>query len=236
LSDYWNQSTSTICKEYRMHTTERTDERAATPSSPFAADEAVTRRGWSLIRPLAFWAATLIIAYELVAGSVWNLLPTEFVAAQLHHLGYPHYLAYILGAWQAAAAVAIIAPRLPLIKEWAYVGCFFLWSGAVVSHWVLGDPVTTWWVPLTFGSCAVASWALRPADRRLPETRLSHLRRGRDAVDAPMNRTRNWETRPRAWVLPIAILVVLCAVSFLTLPAVEDMTHQWGVDNGWIEE
>jgi hypothetical protein len=208
LSDYWNQSTSTICEEYRMHTTERTDERAATPSSPFAVDEAVTR----------------------------NLLPTEFVAAQLHHLGYPHYLAYILGAWQAAAAVAIIAPRLPLIKEWAYVGCFFLWSGAVVSHWVLGDPVTTWWVPLTFGSCAVASWALRPADRRLPETRLSHLRRGRDAVDAPMNRTRNWETRPRAWVLPIAILVVLCAVSFLTLPAVEDMTHQWGVDNGWIEE
>jgi DoxX-like family len=138
----------------------------------------VARSGWnwSRIRPLAFWATTFVIVFELTAGSVWNLLTIEWVEVQLHHLGYPRFFAYILGAWQAGAAVAIIAPRLPLIKEWAYVGAFFLWSGAVASHLSAGDGLASWWVPLMFATCAIASWVLRPADRRLPETR---FRRGR---------------------------------------------------------
>ncbi|MFC6902113.1 DoxX family protein [Nonomuraea dietziae] len=99
--------------ERRTQTT-RTHEKAAT----------VARSGWSRIRLIAFWATTFVIVFELTAGSVWNLVPIEWVEAQLRHLGYPHYFAYILGVWQAGAAVAIIAPRLPLIKEWAYAGAF----------------------------------------------------------------------------------------------------------------
>lgn len=194
----------------------------------------VARSGWnrSRIRPIAFWTTTFVIVFELVAGSVWNLLPIEWVEVQLRHLGYPHYFAYILTVWQAGAAVAIIAPRLPLIKEWAYAGAFFLWSSAVVSHLIVGDGPQTWGVPLVFGTCAIASWVLRPADRRLPATR---LRRGRPA-NAGQNGAGLPETRPRAWVVPIGLLVVLYAVSFLTLPAAEAMTHGWAVENGWIDE
>lgn len=36
--------------------------------------------------------------------------------------------------------------------------------------------------------------------------------------------------------IPIGLLVVLYAVSFLTLPAAEAMTHEWAVVNGWIDE
>ncbi|NKE59897.1 DoxX family protein [Lentzea sp. PSKA42] len=162
-------------------------------------------------RPIAFWATTFVIVFELTAGSVWNLLTIEWVEVQLHHLGYPHFFSYVLGVAQAGAAVAIIAPGLRLIKEWAYAGAFFLWSGAVVSHVAVGDGLESWWVPLMFGAFAVASWMLRPADRRPGTSR-------------------------RAWAVSIGLIVVLYAVSFLTLPAVEAGMHEHAVKLGWIAE
>jgi hypothetical protein len=83
-----------------------------------------------------------------------------------------------------------------------------------------------------FATCAVASWVLRPADRRLPETRLRQDRpadAGPDGAGPP-------ETRPRAWAVPIGLLVVLYAFSFLTLPAVEKAFHKRAVKLGWIDK
>jgi hypothetical protein len=102
----------------------------------------------------------------------------------------------------------------------------------VASHLSAGDGVEVWWVPLMFATCAIASWVLRPPDRRLPETRL-----GRDRpADAGQDGAGPPETRPRAWAVPIALLVVLYAVSFLSLPAVEEPLHQRAVELGWIHE
>jgi hypothetical protein len=180
------------------------------------ATVSVSRWNWNRIRTIAFWGTTFIIVFELVAGSVWNLKPIEWNVVQLRHLGYPPYLAYILGAWHVGAAVAIAAPGLPVLKEWAYAGAFFLWSGAVTSHLLTGDGPESWSVPLFFATCAIASWALRPADRRLPNSGLPPA------------------TRPLAWAVPIGILVLLYAVSFLTLPPVEAALHERAVELGWI--
>ncbi|MGY2027944.1 DoxX family protein [Nocardia gipuzkoensis] len=122
----------------------------------------VARSDRTRIRALAYWATTFVIVFELVSGSVWNLLTIEWIEIQLQHLRYPHFFAYILGVWQVGAAVAIIAPGFALIKEWAYTGAFLLWSGAVVSHLAVGDGVESWSVPLMFAICAIASWKLRP--------------------------------------------------------------------------
>jgi hypothetical protein len=172
----------------------------------------------------------LVVAYELASGSVWNLVPIPWIEAQLDHLGYPHYFAYILGVAHIGAVIAIVAPGLPILKEWTYAGCCFLWAGAVVSHLVVGDGVRSWSVPLVFGVFAVASWALRPADRRLPRTGTSRL----EHPDEPG--IGAWEIRPRAWAVPLIVLVALYAVSILTLPVFDDMTHQWAIDYGWITE
>ena len=110
----------------------------------------------------------------------------------------------------------IIAPRFPRLKEWGYAGSFFLWSGAVASHLIAGDGVGAWLTPLVFLMFGIASWALRPADRRLPNSGLPP------------------ETRPLAWAVPIGILLLLYAVSFLTLPWVNVTLHQRAVDLGWI--
>jgi hypothetical protein len=176
------------------------------------------RSRWDRIRTIAYWTFTVLMVFELAAGSVWNLLQIEWVRVQLHHLGYPLYFSYILGAWQVGAAAVIIAPGFPWLKEWAYAGSFFLWSGAVASHLLAGDSVESWWPPLMFATFAIVSWALRPADRRLPNARL-----------AP-------ETRPLAWAVPIGILLVLFVVSYLTLPAVNDALHERARDLGWLQE
>jgi DoxX-like family len=175
-----------------------------------------SRWNWNRIRTIAFWATTFVVVFELVAGSVWCLLQIEWNRVQLSHLGYPHYFNYISGAWQVGGAVAIIAPGFPRLKEWAYAGAFFQWSGAVASHLLRGDGVEAWLTPLVFAMFGIASWALRPADRRLP-----------DAAVAP-------ETRPLAWAVPIGLLLLLYAVSFLTLPAVNAALHERAVELRWI--
>jgi DoxX-like family len=102
--------------------------------------------------------------------------------------------------WKIGGAAVIIAPRFPRLKEWAYAGSLFDFSGAVASHVLAGDGVLTWLAPLVFSMFVIVSWALRPADRRLPNAGLA------------------LETRPLAWVVPIGILLLLFVVSYLTLP------------------
>jgi hypothetical protein len=174
------------------------------------------RSRWYRIRIITYWTATFVVVFELAAGSVWNLLQIEWIRVQLNHLGYPLYYADITGLWQIGGAAAIIAPRFPRLKEWAYAGAFFTWSGAVASHLLAGDGASAWLMPVVFSLFAIGSWALRPADRRLPKAGL-----------AP-------ETRPIAWAAPIGILVLLFVVSYLTLPAVNAALHERAVDLGWI--
>ena len=183
-----------------------TDEKLAT----------LSRSRWYRIRIITYWTFTVLLVFELAAGSLWNLLQIEWVRVQLNHLGYPLYYTYISGVWQIGGAAVIIAPGFPRLKEWAYAGSFFQFSGAVASHLLAGDGVEAWLPPLVFLMFVIVSWALRPADRRLPNAGL-----------AP-------ETRPLAWAVPIGILLLLFVVSYLTLPAVNDAFHKRAVDLGWI--
>lgn len=176
----------------------------------------VSRSRWQRVRTITYWIFTVLVVFELVAGSVWNLLQIEWVRVQLNHLGYPSYFIYINGVWQIAGAAAIITPRFPRLKEWAYAGSFFHFSGAVASHLLTGDGVEVWLPPVVFLMFVIVSWALRPADRRLPNAGL-----------AP-------ETRPLAWAVPIGILLLLFVASYLTLPAVNVAFHKRAVDLGWI--
>jgi len=168
------------------------------------------------IRTIIYWIFTVLLVFELVAGSVWNLQQIEWIRVQLDHLGYPLYLARILGVWLIAGAAAIIAPGFPRLKEWAYAGCFFQFSGAVASHLLAGDAVEVWLAPLVFLIFVILSWAMRPAERRLPNAELA------------------LETRPLACAIPIGILLLLFVASYVTLPAVNAAMHKRAVDLGWI--
>ena len=72
------------------------------------------------------------------------------------------------GFWKLLGAVALVIPRFPRLKEWAYAGVFFDLTGAVLSQLASGlIDAGTMAYPIVMTGVAVASWALRPPSRRL---------------------------------------------------------------------
>ena len=127
-----------------------------------AIDNSPTRN-YSRARIIGYWAVTALIAFELVYGALWdfNVLNQGYVYTVLKHLGYPLYLAGMLGACKLAAAVVILTPGLPRLKEWAYAGVVILFAGAWVSHLAVGDAPGQFIWSLLFAVLTGLSWRLR---------------------------------------------------------------------------
>jgi uncharacterized membrane protein YphA (DoxX/SURF4 family) len=121
------------------------------------------------LKTIAYWITTVLGPASFVIGGVLHLRHADQVMATLTHLGYPPYFATILGIWKLLGAIAIVIPRFPLLKEWAYAGFFFDLSAGAASHAFVGDGLQIL-LPLLFLALLVASWALRPPSRRLPGT------------------------------------------------------------------
>jgi uncharacterized membrane protein YphA (DoxX/SURF4 family) len=119
------------------------------------------------IRNVAFWTTTILGPASFVIGGVLNLSQSEQVTVTMRHLGYPIYFASILGFWKLAGAIAIVAPGMPRLKEWAYAGFFFELTAAAASRAAVGDSVADVIAPLVFLALVMASWALRPSSRML---------------------------------------------------------------------
>ena len=118
-------------------------------------------------RNAAYWGTTGLVALVFAGGGLFDLSGAPPVLEAMQHLGYPAYFAAILGTWKVLGAVAIAAPGTPRLKEWAYAGMLFDLSGAAVSHAASGDAAAQVAVPLVLLTLVAASWALRPASRKL---------------------------------------------------------------------
>jgi hypothetical protein len=53
-----------------------------------------------------------------------------------------------------------------LLKEWAYAGAFFTYTGAIISHLATGYDLGELPLLTVLTALTVLSWALRPASRR----------------------------------------------------------------------
>jgi uncharacterized membrane protein YphA (DoxX/SURF4 family) len=116
---------------------------------------------------IGYWIATGLAAVPFLAGGVMDFLSPPEVLEAMTHLGYPPYFAKLIGVWKVLGAMAILAPGLPRLKEWAYAGMVFDLTGASVSHAASGDSFGVVITPLVVLGFVVASWALRPASRKL---------------------------------------------------------------------
>lgn len=115
---------------------------------------------------IAYWVTTVAIAAELALGGVWDILRTDYVReVVVQQLGYPAYFLVIMGVWKVPGAVALVVPGVPRLKEWAYAGAVFTYTGAAASHLAVGDAAFALG-PMGFAAIALASWALRPPARR----------------------------------------------------------------------
>ena len=84
------------------------------------------------------------VAAEGVLGGVWDIFKSPMSAQSIAHLGYPRYVLIIIGVWKLLGAVAVLVPRLPRLKEWAYAGMFFNYTGVIASHLAVGDTSHLW--------------------------------------------------------------------------------------------
>ena len=105
------------------------------------------------------------------AGQLIKMKEGQGGLEMISHLGYPAYFMTLLGAWKVLGVVAVLVPKFPLLKEWAYAGFFFLTTGAMFSHISSGDPFTSLLPSLLLLVLTVASWYLRPVERKVSLTR-----------------------------------------------------------------
>ena len=119
---------------------------------------------------IIYWIATIWLALGMVSTAAVQLFQAkegQGGADMVIHLGYPVYLLTILGIWKFLGVVAVLIPKFPLLKEWAYAGFFFVMSGAIFSHIALGDPLKEILPSLLLLILTLVSWFFRPADRKV---------------------------------------------------------------------
>ena len=127
------------------------------------------------MKVIGYWTSTTVVAGVLLVDGVMGLVhvhgrvmlvgkPLDEV---IRRLGYPAYLLKILGVWKPLGAIALLVPRFPRLKEWAYAGTFFVYIMAAVSWAACGGGLGDLIGPLVFAMLTLASWALRPPSRTL---------------------------------------------------------------------
>ena len=122
-------------------------------------------------RNIGYWVATGLMAVVFVASGAVDVARTSDALEVMAHLGYPAYFLSIIGPWKVLAAVAVIVPRFPRLKEWAYAGMIFDLTGAAASHAASGDGAGNVIAPLLLVAIVAVSWALRPESRILGQLR-----------------------------------------------------------------
>lgn len=116
---------------------------------------------------IIYWISTIWLALGMVSTGIVQLLKVKEETDFIINLGYPGYFLPLLGTWKILGVVAVLIPKFPILKEWAYAGFAFAMSGAVFSHLASGNGAKELFGPLLLLVLTLVSWYFRPADRKL---------------------------------------------------------------------
>ncbi|TDS50507.1 DoxX family protein [Myroides indicus] len=115
---------------------------------------------------IIYWTTTIFLSVGMLAGGIQQMLQIGGYNEIVTKLGYPLYLLSIIGTWKILGVIAILIPKSPLLKEWAYAGFFFVMTGAAISHLAVDQPFVETMPALVLLIAIVLSWYFRPADRK----------------------------------------------------------------------
>ena len=116
---------------------------------------------------IIYWVSTLWLALGMTSTGIVQFIKMKEEVDLFNRLGYPIYFLTILSIWKILGVVAVLIPRFPLLKEWAYAGFFFAMSGAVFSHLASGSAPLDYFGPLLLIVLTVTSWYFRPEERKV---------------------------------------------------------------------
>ena len=127
----------------------------------------------SRARLVAYWVTTVWVALSMGGGGIAHVLHVPATVDGFVRLGYPLHFVTLLGIWKILGALALLAPKFPRLKEWAYAGFTFDLTGAAFAWAAVGasdsmSNVGHVIVPLVMLVLAATSWALRPESRKVP--------------------------------------------------------------------
>jgi hypothetical protein len=122
-----------------------------------------------MVRNTAYWISTAIAGVMLLFALSY-LTGNEQVVSGFAKAGYPQHLRIVLGIVKPAAAIVLLLPGVPLLKEWAYAGATFAWIMAFISAYSGNEGAQIWVVPLVLLVLLGVSYATRPPSRRLAGT------------------------------------------------------------------
>lgn len=122
---------------------------------------------------IIYWIFTIWLALGMTSTGIVQLFKINAGTGvggldNVTHLGYPAYVLTILGTWKLLGVIALLVPKFPVLKEWAYAGIFFTVTGALYSHIASGDDSFKEIFPALLYLILIAlSWYFRPADRKV---------------------------------------------------------------------
>ena len=133
-----------------------------TPVVSSAVNEVIVNK-----QALGYWITTVLFCLAMGGGGVLNLIRFEGQQQAMSALGYPDYLMSILGVAKVLGVIALVIPKVPLLKEWAYAGFTFDLLGAAASHAFVEHAIQGLIPPIFLLGIMSLSYWCRPPDRRL---------------------------------------------------------------------
>ena len=121
----------------------------------------------SRAKKIAYWILTTLLALTMLNGGINDMLRNPPYYDMLLTFGYPGYFSIIIGVWKLLGVTAILVPRFPRVKEWAYAGFVILLVCALSTRIATNDKTIGWIFDIIYIGITTASWALRPTNRKL---------------------------------------------------------------------
>jgi hypothetical protein len=118
---------------------------------------------------LFYWIVTGLMGAFMLLASIPDILQLSQAGAIMAHLGYPHYLLPFLGTAKTLGVIAVLAPGVPRLKEWAFAGLGYDLLGALYSHLSVGDGPSGW-MPAAIGLLLVSGAYFLYRRRTAPRT------------------------------------------------------------------
>lgn len=112
---------------------------------------------------IIFWTTTGLIAAGFAMSASMYFSQNPKVMEGFKFLGFPMYFVYLLGTAKILAAIGLLQPFSPRLREWAYAGVTFVLLGATISHAATATPFIS---PLVFLAILGISWVFNNRVRK----------------------------------------------------------------------
>ncbi|HYG52306.1 MAG TPA: DoxX family protein [Flavobacteriales bacterium] len=119
---------------------------------------------------ILYWIFTVWLCLGMVSSAIVQLIPVNDEVEKISQLGYPLYFMPFLGVLKILGVAVVLAPKYPVLKEWAYAGFFFTMSGALFSHVAMGHAFDQVLPSVLLLILTAISWYFRPASRKIALT------------------------------------------------------------------